>query len=410
MTNPTFLQIHTLTSYPGTLLNRDDAGFAKRLPFGGVSRTRVSSQCLKRHWRTFEGQNSLSEIDVDRSYRSRYTFQLKVSDILIENGYPKALTIAVVCELIDQVLGRSKSRAEETDLMTSQLTVMGEPELKYLREIAATFMDSQREDFAHLFDSTAETLSKDDLKKLEAPLKAMFTKDMQKNLKGMALAAGLDAALFGRMVTSDMLARGNAAIHVAHAITVHEEAHENDYFAAIDDLQADAGGGDLGSAHINSTELTSGLFYGYVVIDLPLLVSNLTGCSPKAWLTADRELAAQVVERIIQLIATVTPGAKLGSTAPYSNAQCVLIEAGNAQPRTLANAFQKPVTQRPDVLENTYQALAKHIRESDGMYGKTNQRTLSAMGDAAGLADSAGVEKITSVPEAAAWAANLVRG
>lgn len=410
MTNPTFLQIHTLTSYPGTLLNRDDAGFAKRLPFGGVSRTRVSSQCLKRHWRTFEGQNSLDEIDVPRSYRSRYTFELKVANPIIEQGYPAGLTNTVVCELIDQVLGRSKGRNEETNLMTSQLTVMGEPELNYLREIATTFMDGLREDFSPIFDANEAELSAADKKKLEAPMKALFTKDMKNNLKGMKLAAGLDAALFGRMVTSDMLARGNAAIHVAHAITVHEEAHENDYFAAIDDLQAEAGGGDLGSAHINSTELTSGLFYGYVVIDLPLLVSNLTGCDRKAWLTADRELAAQVIERIIQLIATVTPGAKLGSTAPYSSAQCVLIEAGNAQPRTLANAFQKPVNQRPDVLENTYQALARHIRDYDGMYGKSNQRTLSAMGNAAGLADAIGVEKTISVPEAAAWAANLVRG
>ena len=33
---------------------------------------------------------------------------------------------------------------------------------------------------------------------------------------------GLDAALFGRMTTGDMLARCDAAIHVAHAFTVHE--------------------------------------------------------------------------------------------------------------------------------------------------------------------------------------------
>ena len=38
-----FVQIHYLTSYPAALLNRDDAGLAKRIPFGGVTRTRVSS-------------------------------------------------------------------------------------------------------------------------------------------------------------------------------------------------------------------------------------------------------------------------------------------------------------------------------------------------------------------------------
>ena len=49
--NPRFLQLHTLTGYSATLLNRDDVGRAKRLPFGGYDRIRVSSQCLKRHWR-----------------------------------------------------------------------------------------------------------------------------------------------------------------------------------------------------------------------------------------------------------------------------------------------------------------------------------------------------------------------
>ena len=55
MSLPRFLQVHTLTSYPAVLLNRDDAGLAKRLPYGGSVRTRVSSQCLKRHWRTVRG-------------------------------------------------------------------------------------------------------------------------------------------------------------------------------------------------------------------------------------------------------------------------------------------------------------------------------------------------------------------
>ena len=51
MPDPRFLQIHTLHSYPAALLNRDDSGLAKRMPFGGAVRTRISSQCLKRHWR-----------------------------------------------------------------------------------------------------------------------------------------------------------------------------------------------------------------------------------------------------------------------------------------------------------------------------------------------------------------------
>src|SRR5687768_14518897 len=60
----TFLQIHTLTSYPAALLNRDGIGFAKRLPFGGSIRLRISSQCLKRHWRTFEDEGGIGGIEL----------------------------------------------------------------------------------------------------------------------------------------------------------------------------------------------------------------------------------------------------------------------------------------------------------------------------------------------------------
>ena len=69
-----FLQLHTLTSYPASLLNRDDAGFAKRIPFGGAVRTRVSSQCLKKHWRDFKGEDALAGLGVPMSVRSRFTF------------------------------------------------------------------------------------------------------------------------------------------------------------------------------------------------------------------------------------------------------------------------------------------------------------------------------------------------
>ena len=48
---------------------------------------------------------------------------------------------------------------------------------------------------------------------------------------------------------------------------------------------------------------TSGLFYGYVVVDLPGLLKNLRG---------DEDLAGKVLHNLIYLIAEVSPGAKLG--------------------------------------------------------------------------------------------------
>ena len=46
------IEIHMLKNYPPTNLNRDDTGAPKTSVFGGVSRGRISSQCLKRSWRT----------------------------------------------------------------------------------------------------------------------------------------------------------------------------------------------------------------------------------------------------------------------------------------------------------------------------------------------------------------------
>ena len=48
----TFIQLHLLTSYPPSNLNRDDLGRPKTAIMGGVQRLRVSSQSLKRAWRT----------------------------------------------------------------------------------------------------------------------------------------------------------------------------------------------------------------------------------------------------------------------------------------------------------------------------------------------------------------------
>ena len=47
-----FIQLHMLTAYPPANLNRDDMGRPKTAKMGGYDRLRVSSQSLKRTWRT----------------------------------------------------------------------------------------------------------------------------------------------------------------------------------------------------------------------------------------------------------------------------------------------------------------------------------------------------------------------
>src|SRR5690606_25872779 len=47
-----FLQLHVLTAFGPSSLNRDDRGMPKTAGFGNVPRLRVSSQSRKRAWRT----------------------------------------------------------------------------------------------------------------------------------------------------------------------------------------------------------------------------------------------------------------------------------------------------------------------------------------------------------------------
>jgi len=417
MTEPRFIQIHYLTAYPASLLNRDDAGLAKRVPFGGAVRTRISSQCLKRHWRMADGEHSLRTLDGSpgMSVRSRLIFEEKIVKELLsaKDGLKEDAIRAAAKAIQAAILGKSEKakKAEEDDeneagsteqskkdkaedaasLETNQVIVLGPPEIKFLRDLTRKI--------------AGELPAKDPDKKAEELVKART--DLGKNLKALGKAAsGLDGAVFGRMVTSDILARSDAAVHVAHAFTVHAEQAESDYFTAVDDLLAAAG--ELGSGHINQTELTTGVYYGYVVVDVPLLVANIEGCERTEWKKADRKLAAGVVERLVHLIATVTPGAKVGATAPYACAQMVLLEAGARQPRTLANAFLKPVEASASggLVESAVSALGDHVKAYERMYGAGEERRVAAMVDAKAIPATDG----ESLPAMASWAANLVKG
>ena len=210
---------------------------------------------------------------------------------------------------------------------------------------------------------------------------AKFLKDEKKNIEALKHGSGLESALFGRMVTSDVLASRDAAVYVAHAFTVHEAQVENDYFTVVDDLLREAG--EQGSAGIFDTELASGLYYGYVVVDVPQLIANLEGEKAQDWATLPaekRELAGRVVQHLLHLIATVSPGAKRGSTAPCEWAKFLLVEVGDWQPRSLAGAFQNalPLNQ-PAIREAAVQMLIDEIGKLDDAYGAPLDRRFLAL-------------------------------
>lgn len=347
MTNPRFLQLHFLAPFAAALLNRDDAGLAKRLPYGGSLRTRISSQCLKYHWRTTnDDPHALHKIEgAETAYRSRETIDRKVLEGLIDG-----VDDAVVSEIRDAML-KVVYGDKGTVKKSRQTLLLGKPEVRYLREQAGILIKEAADDA-----KTAKSIAEEWQKKHKQNLKALG--------EGAKLPAGLTGALFGRMVTSDPLANINAALHVAHAFTVHAEETESDYFIAADDLARDE---ETGADTIQETELTSGLFYGYVVVDIPALLNNLGD---------DDEMAGKVLHNLIWLVAEVSPGAKLGSTAPYSRASFLLLEAGDRQPRSLAESFRNPC--KPETGQ-AVAAMCKHLSELDRNYSTGEDRRVMSL-------------------------------
>ena len=384
---PRFLQIHTLRPYVAALINRDDSGQAKRLPYGGALRTRISSQCLKRHWRMADDPRALKEI-AEQAVRSRdlvaeVARQARSQAIAWNQPVADALEPWFLFAIYGSKPGDApKKQGEKSkfeDKSSRPTLLFGRPEIKHLTGEYARLMRESDGDANRAFELAESWVGRKDRK--------AFLNNMKDMRKATERPGGVAAALFGRMVTSDPAANITAPVHVAHAFTVHREEAESDYFTAVDDLAEDEPGADT----IQDTELTSSLFYGYVVVDLPGLIQNLGG---------DLDLTGLVVSNLVYLIAEVSPGAKLGSTAPYSRASLLLLEAGDRQPRSLAEAYRTPSA--PEVNAAT-QALADHLRKLDEHYATGEERRLLSLADGVAFP---GAES-GSLAELAQWARSL---
>ena len=169
--------------------------------------------------------------------------------------------------------------------------------------------------------------------------------------------AGFDGALFGRMATGIALSRVDSAVHVGHALTTHEIQSSVDFFSAQDQL-LDRGAGETGGAHIGSRELTTGVFYLRIVVDVEQVRRNFDGWTNKE--------IARVVGWLVKTVATFTPAAMLGSTAPFPDPGEVIVEITNGQPVNAMGAFEKPVA---PTLEASIAAFDHHMQRVWAMIG-----------------------------------------
>lgn len=322
-----FVQLHLLTSYPPSNLNRDDTGRPKTAMLGNAQRLRVSSQSLKRAWRTSEAfEKALAGQLGTRTKRLGH----EVFAALLAGGIAEK-PAREWTRAIASVFGKSKSDKKtenDADLEIEQLAHISPEERAAVHALVATLIE--RKD-----------------------------KPTDEELKLLTLPRGaVDIALFGRMLADSAAHNVEAAAQVAHAITVHAAAVEDDYFTAVDDLNRN----DPGAAHLGERGYGAGLFYLYLCIDRELLAKNLGG---------DAALTERALRALVQAVTTVSPTGMQNSFASRAYASFVLAEKGAQQPRSLAQAFLKPVRAHGEEseLHKSIQALTDRAANFDAVYG-----------------------------------------
>ncbi len=314
-----FIQLHILTSYPPSNLNRDDLGRPKTAKMGGFDRLRISSQSLKRNWRV---SDLFEEAMAGHIGTRTKRLGVEVHAKLIELGVSEksAMNWAIS---IAGVFGKSKKDSLEIE----QLAHVSPAENAAVMQLVSVLAEESRE-------PTANELN-------------LLKKDQ----------SGVDIALFGRMLASSPAYNVEAACQVAHAISVHSTVVEDDYFTAVDDLND--GKEDMGSAHIGEAGFAAALFYIYICIDNALLVENLDG---------DEALASKAIEALVEAAVKVAPKGKQNSFASRAYASYAMAEKGAQQPRSLSVAFLRPVNDE-DQAGASIASLESQLEKFDKVYG-----------------------------------------
>ena len=321
-----FIQLHMLTSYPPANLNRDDLGRPKTAKMGGVDRLRVSSQSLKRAWRTSDlFQSALSGHIGTRTKRAGVEVRDRLVELGIEEKKAKEWSQSIA-KGFGKLKKENKNNPDE-DLNIEQLAHFSPKEWVLIMNLVETLANEKRPP------------DDNDL--------SLLRKDHQ----------AVDIAFFGRMLADKPHYNMEAAIQVAHAISTHAVVIEDDYFTAVDDLNR--GEVDAGAGHVGDAGFAAGLFYIYTCINRAQLIGNLDG---------NIELATKAVGAFVEAMAKVAPVGKQNSFASRAYSSYVLAERGDQQPRSLSVSFLQPI-KGVDLLNDSIQALEHQKAKMDNAYG-----------------------------------------
>src|SRR5271157_1993429 len=250
------IEIHAIQNHSPANLNRDDLGAPKTCYFGGVLRSRISSQCLKRSIRMSPEFEQLRG-----GVRTSQLAKEIAEGVTGKDVRKRAESILKACGLEPKKSKKQDGEDEQENADRSKMLV-------YTTQEAIAQM--------------AKLLQNADGKKDEELAKE-FGKLISESV------AVPDMALCGRMLETGVLkdTTVEAALQVAHAISTHEARPEVDYFVAADDVHGD----DAGAGLVGEAMFGAACFYKYFSIDFETLKQNLKG---------NQELAAHTVGAFIR--------------------------------------------------------------------------------------------------------------
>ncbi len=330
------IQIHTIQNHSPANLNRDDLGAPKTCFFGGVLRSRISSQCLKRSIRSSEEFKRLLG-----GVRTRQLAKLIAEKVKDKDVRKRAEKILETCGF--------KPKKSEGDADASEKSKM----LVYTSEEAI-------EEMANLLQK-ADAKDDDKLAKDFGKLIAERTAVPDMALSGRMLEPDKSSAIWKGLDTTV-----EAALQVAHAISTHEARPEVDYYVAADDIP----GRDAGAGFVDEAMFASACFYKYFSIDWEQLVKNLEGFGKN-----HENLAAHTVGAFIRAAARANPTGKQNSFAAHNPPDGMLVEIGTT-PLSYANAFVKPAAPQGerDIISQSIAQLGQYIYDLDTGYGRPAKR------------------------------------
>jgi CRISPR system Cascade subunit CasC len=310
--------IHVLTAYPPSNPNRDETGQPKSAVVAGVTRQRISSQCIKRTWRLSE---SVRQLNAKFATRTRSLGQ-KVEERLLEKKVPEK-TAREWAVKIAEVFGKVDKKNAPAH---SEMVTIGHEEWE------ATM---------HLVDQLAAS------KKAPTPeeLAALPRQTVS-----------LDCALFGRMRAANPGLNVEASVSVSHPLTVGKSSVEADFWTSVDDLKRQDDDADRGSGGMGEVEYGSGTYYTYVEIDVDQLRKNLGDA---------QGLAKDALRALTKAIATASPGGHRTTFGNSVRASYMRAEIGEPSGNLYCAAFEKPASGTKDAIELLRAATERETKAFD---------------------------------------------